>query len=201
MKDLEIRGAGNLLGAQQSGHATAIGFDLYTRMISDAVEQLRGVPRQEPLLVTLDLPLTMYLPPDYLRDETERLSLYRRLASVGDADELKSLADEMRDRFGPLPLVVKNLITSVGIKLLAREAQVTSITLNGEYLVMRTGPLGLYDRVSLYRKFGVDAKISTNVLRIPRRLLGKEWLDDLRAILQDMINLRQSVGTSERVGA
>src|SRR5438270_2594697 len=127
MKDLEIRGAGNLLGAEQSGSATAIGFDLYTRMVSDAVERLRGVPVEEPPSVTLALPLTMYLPAEYVGSEQERLTLYRRMASITSEDELTKLVDEMRDRFGAFPVEVQNLITSVKIKLLAAGARVNTI--------------------------------------------------------------------------
>ncbi|HEX8917755.1 MAG TPA: transcription-repair coupling factor, partial [Chloroflexota bacterium] len=83
MRDLEIRGAGNLLGAEQSGHAAAIGFDLYTRMISDAVERIQGKSVEEPVTVSLDLPLRMFLPPTFIANEHERLMYYRRLAAVG----------------------------------------------------------------------------------------------------------------------
>lgn len=201
MRDLEIRGAGNLLGADQSGHAAAIGFDLYTRMISDAVERLRGVPVEEPTLVSLDLPLTMFLPPEYVGSEAERLTLYRRLASISGETALAELVEEMRDRFGPLPPPVENLIASVRMKLLAEQAHVTSISLNQEVLVLRTGPSGLYDRVSLYRRYGIDAKISTNVLRIPRRVLPSEWMGTLEEILTDMIRLRGSIRAEQSVGA
>src|SRR5207245_8381563 len=88
MKDLEIRGTGNLLGAEQSGHATAIGFDLYTRMIGDAVERLRGIHVEEPQPVTLDLPLSSFLPAAFVGSELERLNLYRRLAGVDSSEGL-----------------------------------------------------------------------------------------------------------------
>jgi len=205
MKDLEIRGAGNLLGAEQSGHATAIGFDLYTRMIAEAVERLRGVAVEEPTPVSVDVPLTRLLPPEYVGNEAERLAMYRRLAAVAAEDELEEMREEMRDRFGPLPREVDNLILSVRIKLLAHEARVSRVSLDADALVLRTEPSGIYDRVSLYKKYGSEAKISTNVLRIPRRLLEPDWLDRLCDILVDMARLRQSMARarteSEPVGA
>jgi transcription-repair coupling factor (superfamily II helicase) len=201
MRDLEIRGAGNLLGAEQSGHAAAIGFDLYTRMIADAVERLQGVPVQEQTLVSLDLPLTMFLPPEYVGSEAERLSLYRRLAGVTDSGELDALREEIRDRFGPPPLQVESLFASVRLKLLAQQAKVTSISLGPEVLVVRAAASALYDRVSLYKRYGMEAKVSTNVLRIPRRVLPEEWMPAIEEILTDMIRLRSSIAKPEPVRA
>jgi transcription-repair coupling factor (superfamily II helicase) len=192
MRDLEIRGAGNLLGAEQSGHASAIGFDLYTRMVSDAVERLRGVPVEETKVVTIDLPLSRFLPTDYIRNETERLAMYRRLAAVSDQNELESLVDELRDRFGHPPPPVENLVLSVHLKLRSLAARVSSLSLNGEQLILRAQSDGIYDRVALYRRYGITAKIATNVLRIPRESLGGDWIQPLKEILADMISLRES---------
>jgi transcription-repair coupling factor (superfamily II helicase) len=201
MRDLEIRGVGNLLGAEQSGHAAAIGFDLYTRMIGEAVERLRGMPVEEAPSVNLDLPITMYLPPEFVGNETERLTLYRRLAAVGSQGELDSVSDEIRDRFGTFPGSVQNLLRSVRLKLLAREARVTAVSLGPDALVLRGGPTAVYDRVSLYKKYGSEARISTNVLRLARHRLGLDWLPALEEILGDMIRLRQQVTPAQSVGA
>jgi transcription-repair coupling factor (superfamily II helicase) len=201
MRDLEIRGVGNLLGAEQSGHAAAIGFDLYTRMIGEAVERLRGAPVEETPSVTLDLPVTMYLPPEYVGSETERLTLYRRLAAVGASDELDSLSDEIRDRFGSPPAPVQNLLRTVRLKLLAREARVTSVSLGADALVVRGAESAVYDRVSLYQKYATEARISTNVLRLSRHKVGLNWLPALEEILTDMIRLRQQVRETQTVGA
>jgi transcription-repair coupling factor (superfamily II helicase) len=201
MRDLEIRGVGNLLGAEQSGHASAIGFDLYTRMIGDAVEHLRGVPIEEAPSVTFDLPITMYLPAEFIGSEPDRLTLYRRLAAVGSHTDLESITEEIRDRFGSLPGPVQNLLRSVRLKLLAREAQVTAVSLGPDVLMLRSGPASLFDRVSLYKTYGTDARISTNVLRVPRHRLGLDWLPAIEGILEDMVRLRHSVEQSQRVGA
>ena len=109
MKDLEIRGTGNLLGAEQSGNATAIGFDLYTRMIGDAVERLRGVPVEEAPPVSVDLPLTM-LPAAGVRRQRDRTPDAVPATGRGSStvEELESLEEEMRDRFGALPVAVQN---------------------------------------------------------------------------------------------
>lgn len=201
MKDLEIRGAGNLLGANQSGHAAAVGFDLYTRMVSSAVERLRGVPMEEPPTVTIDLPITMYLPADYIGNESERLTLYRRLAAVTSEEELAALVEELRDRFGPLPEPVRNLVSSITIKLLAGRARVSSISLGPEQLLIRGEPSVVYDRLSLHRRFGTEARISTTVLRIPRSALATDWMAQIRAVLEDMVRLRESIAQRQTVSA
>jgi transcription-repair coupling factor (superfamily II helicase) len=201
MKDLEIRGAGNLLGAEQSGNATAIGFDLYTRMVSDAVERLRGIQVEEQPTVTVDLPLTMFLPAEYVGNEAERLTLYRRLAGVTASEELDELIAELRDRFGPLPPQVENLVTSVRVKLAALRARVNTVRLNGDVLVVKAEASALYDRVALYRRYGSEARVSSSMLRIPRRLLGADEIGAVTAILTDMATLRESIGKPQPVGA
>ncbi|HEY8685342.1 MAG TPA: transcription-repair coupling factor, partial [Chloroflexota bacterium] len=193
MKDLEIRGTGNLLGAEQSGNATAIGFDLYTRMIGDAVERMRGVPIEEAPPVSVNLPLSAFLPPDYVGSETERLTLYRRLAGLETVDDLRKAEEEMRDRFGALPVEVQNLLTTVRLKIMAGAAKVHSIALDGENLTLRLDPGGLYDRVSLYRKYGAEARISNALLRVPRRLLTDDGIGDIEDILQSTATLRTSL--------
>lgn len=193
MKDLELRGVGNLLGAEQSGTTAAIGFDLYTRLIGEAVERLRGVQVDEPSPVTLDLPLTMYLPVEYVNSEAERLTLYRRMAGIETFDGLEDMGGEMRDRFGPLPDPVKNLFNSVRVKLLGRQARVTSISVNRDWLTIRAEPTAMYDRVSLLKRYGNEARISTNVLRIPRSVVAEDWLGDVEQILRDMVALRDAV--------
>ncbi|MGH9129227.1 MAG: transcription-repair coupling factor, partial [Acidimicrobiales bacterium] len=103
MRDLEIRGAGNLLGGDQSGHIAAVGYDLYVRMVSEAVAELKGAPLRGPAEVSLELPVDANLPPDYVEREDLRLEAYRRLATVASAAEVDDIAAEWADRFGPPP--------------------------------------------------------------------------------------------------
>src|SRR5690606_12969489 len=111
MRDLEIRGAGNLLGAEQSGHMASVGFDLYVRLLGEAVERLKAVQRGETPpppssvkpAVTLDLPLTAYLPDSYIPDLNLRLAVYQRLAQAGEDAEVTAIEQELGDRFGPMP--------------------------------------------------------------------------------------------------
>src|SRR3712207_1930100 len=113
MRDLEIRGAGNLLGANQSGHIAAVGYDLYVQMVSEAVAELKGEPLKEPAEIKLDLPLDAHLPKDYVAREDLRLEAYRRLATVTSFDEVEDIKTEWLDRYGPLPKPAEALL-SVG---------------------------------------------------------------------------------------
>jgi transcription-repair coupling factor (superfamily II helicase) len=103
MRDLEIRGAGNLLGANQSGHIAAVGYDLYVQMVAETVAELKGEPLREPAEVRLDLPVDAHLPPDYVAREEQRLEAYRRLAAVTTLAEVEDIRTEWEDRYGPPP--------------------------------------------------------------------------------------------------
>ncbi len=103
MRDLEIRGAGNLLGEAQSGHIAAVGFDLYCQMVTEAVAELKGEPVPEPVEITIDVPLDAHLPREYVAREDVRMEAYRRLAAVGSAADVDDVRAEWEDRFGPVP--------------------------------------------------------------------------------------------------
>jgi transcription-repair coupling factor (superfamily II helicase) len=110
MRDLEIRGAGNLLGADQSGHIAAVGYDLYVQMVSEAVAELKGETLREPAEIRLDLPMTANLPATYVEREDLRLEAYRRLATLGTHEEVDDIESEWADRYGPLPPAAKALL-------------------------------------------------------------------------------------------
>src|SRR3990170_4774764 len=125
--DLEIRGAGNLLGGEQSGQIEAVGFDLYTQLMEEAVAELKGEERIPEVEPNINLGVAAYIPDDYIDDVNERLVIYKRLASVKEDGEVSEIADELRDRYGPLPQLVENLLTMMEIKRVIRKAMVTSI--------------------------------------------------------------------------
>lgn len=133
MKDLEIRGAGNLLGAEQSGHVGRVGFDLYTELLEKAVQELRGEyvpPEIEP---QIQLRISAFVSDSYIADTLVRLSLYRRIAGVQSLDEASLLAEEMRDRFGPLPEEAQHLLAIARIKVLARRLRLGRVALNADF--------------------------------------------------------------------
>jgi transcription-repair coupling factor (superfamily II helicase) len=145
LKDLEIRGAGTLLGPRQSGHISAVGFSLYCRLLAEAVENRKarqaGIPekmRPSPLPApTLDLPLRAYIPEEYIADVETRLSLYQRLARLDKPEQIEAIKDEFNDRFGALPAELQNLLYAVKIKLLATKAGITSVTTEDGQIILR----------------------------------------------------------------
>lgn len=125
LKDLQMRGAGNLLGADQTGFAQAVGFDTYQRLMSGVVDRLRGAPEKEvPVDIQVSIDGDAYIPDDYVAGEDQKMNLYRRLSKIEAAGELSDLEDELRDRFGPLPDPVQRLLVAARLKLLGGEIQV-----------------------------------------------------------------------------
>jgi transcription-repair coupling factor (superfamily II helicase) len=153
MRDLEMRGAGDLLGTRQSGFIAAVGFHLYTRMLAQAVRQLRGQAYVPGLIektsafkeirnfTSVDLPLTIGIPVEYIADQNLRLRIYRRIADTQSPEEVDALEEEFQDRFGPLPAEVSNLLYDMRVKALAERAGLASVTTEGEQVVFRFPPL------------------------------------------------------------
>ncbi len=134
LKDLQIRGAGNLLGPEQSGHIYRVGFDMYMEMLQKTVAGLKGEEIKEEFDPQIKLRLSAIIPEEYVPDITLRLSLYRRISSVKSIEELSELKDEIADRFGNMPDEVKNLLNIVKIKILSRQLYISkTLQLNGKY--------------------------------------------------------------------
>ena len=128
MRDLEIRGAGNLLGEGQSGHIAAVGYDLYCQMVTEAVAQLKGEPIAEPVDIKLDLPMPAFLPTEYVEREEQRLEAYRRLASVTAADQVVDIEAEWIDRFGPIPDPATNLLALARLRAACHQRAIGEIS-------------------------------------------------------------------------
>ncbi|MDG4828596.1 transcription-repair coupling factor [Solwaraspora sp. WMMD1047] len=182
MKDLEIRGAGNLLGGEQSGHIEGVGFDLYVRMVGEAVQQFKGERPEEEADVKVDLPVDAHLPHDYIAVERLRLEMYRKLAEARDADRLREVVAEMTDRYGEPPEPVANLVAVARFRLLARSYGLTDVSVQGRHL--RFAPLVLPDSKQLrLKRYHPDAvyKQVTDQVSVPRpstRRVGGEPLRD-----------------------
>jgi len=135
MQDLEIRGAGNLLGTEQHGHVAAVGFELYTRLLQESIEELRGAPRAAELPeIVVDLALSTAIPDDYVPSRQRKLETYRRIAELRDLDDLVALREELRDRYGPPPEPVRNLLYGVEVKLRALRAGAVEVRARGPEL-------------------------------------------------------------------
>ena len=179
LKDLEIRGAGNVLGAEQSGHVAGVGFDLYVRLVGEAVEAYRAVAdgkvvttAEEPKDVRIDLPVDANLPPDYIGSDRLRLEAYRRLASAADEAGVAAVVDELIDRYGPLPEPAQRLVAMARLRLLCRHYGVTEVATTSA-TTLRIVPLTLPDSAQvrlkrLYPAAGYRATTSTVQVPIPR---------------------------------
>ncbi|HEA46892.1 MAG TPA: transcription-repair coupling factor [bacterium] len=138
MKDLEIRGAGNILGPEQSGYIMEVGFDLYSKLLEEAVERLKGKEPTPPLLspkITMDL--KAYFPQEYIPDQARRIAFYQRMASSVKEEEIKDLGEELKDRFGPLPEETRNLIEVMNLKVLAQRLGIVEITKEKEKIGLK----------------------------------------------------------------
>jgi transcription-repair coupling factor (superfamily II helicase) len=127
MRDLEIRGAGNLLGQEQHGFIAEVGFETYVRLVREAVEQLRGGPSEKPIQPRVELGVDAYLPEDYIQDGLTRISMYQRISRVTHTDEIAGLAQELADRFGPVPDAAKMLLLVTEIGLLAGRLRIQGL--------------------------------------------------------------------------
>ncbi|MBE3560906.1 MAG: transcription-repair coupling factor [Ktedonobacteraceae bacterium] len=184
MKDLEIRGAGNLLGAEQSGFMNSVGFDLYCKLLVEAVQELQG--RQVEVgapSTTVDLPLDAYLPDEYIGDRALKVNFYQRLANLTHPEQVESMAAEMHDRFGTLPVPVQNLLALVRLKIEAGQLGYDAIALKDQELVLTLKHNTIANRINLYHRFRNEARVQQGVVRIPRRLLGPNWFKQLRELL------------------
>jgi transcription-repair coupling factor (superfamily II helicase) len=191
MKDLEIRGAGNLLGVKQSGHIAALGFDLYCQLLAEAVEELKarqaGEARKSVIageakeLPSIVLPLDAHIPEAYVPNLNTRLSLYHRLAEVEHIEEVEDMTREFKDRFGPLPEPVENLLYIVKIKVLAARAEVSSVSTQGRQIVIKPRIDGR--RLIVTSPVDGAVKVGATQIKLDTRLLGDRWTEALEAIL------------------
>src|SRR5699024_1286176 len=131
-KDLEIRGAGNLLGGEQSGHIAGVGFDLYIRMVGEAVADFKGEEDSSPPEVKVELPVNAHLPHDYVPGERLRLEAYRNLAQASDTAAVEAAVEELQDRYGELPEAAQNLVAVANFRNTAREYGVHEVMLMGK---------------------------------------------------------------------
>jgi transcription-repair coupling factor (superfamily II helicase) len=136
-EDLEIRGAGNLLGAEQSGNIASVGYDLYMEMLEQAIAELRGQPLDPELDPEIRLPITALLPESYVEDVSQRLVLYKQLSSARNDGELREILDDLLDRYGPLPNEARNLADVIRLKIRCRQLGIEAIETSGLELVLR----------------------------------------------------------------
>ncbi|HUG56147.1 MAG TPA: transcription-repair coupling factor [Candidatus Limnocylindrales bacterium] len=184
MHDLEIRGAGNILGAEQHGHVAAVGFELYTQLLEEAVQELRGAPRPAaPLEIVVDLALSTAIPDDYVPSRQRKLETYRRIAELRSLDDLQELRAELRDRYGPPPDPVRNLLYGVEVKLRAARIGATEVRARGpELRVVLGADISESQRAALRRAFP-KAQAGQRQIRVSILEVRGDWRDALTALL------------------
>lgn len=141
VRDLEIRGAGNLLGAEQSGHMDSVGYDMYCQMLNEAIKECKGeLKPSEEFETQVDLDVDAFIPAKYIKNETQKLDVYKRVANVETEEDVSDIRDEMVDRFGDIPFELDNLIRIAYMKALFHKGYVTSIKQNGDSVVLNIFP-------------------------------------------------------------
>ncbi|MHB2019870.1 MAG: transcription-repair coupling factor [Candidatus Xenobia bacterium] len=189
LRDLEIRGAGNLLGAEQSGFIADVGFDLYMQLLSEAVSALKGekaAPRRESGPV-IDLPLDAFIPGDYVGHHKQKVTLYKRLAAAETLREAQGIAEEMRDRYGPLPEAVQNLVRVVQVKILAMQVGAPSVKTYQHSVLFAAPFAGELDRKQLgevFRASGIQALYRDYQVVLMDILRHRDWPERLIAAMQ-----------------
>jgi transcription-repair coupling factor (superfamily II helicase) len=172
LRDLEIRGAGNLLGPQQHGHIAAVGFDLYTKLLAEAVRELNGVPAEPVVDSAVAVAVDAYLPEAYVPEVTQRLALYRRLVTVTDFAGLDGVRAELQDRFGPLPAPAVQLLEVVALRVRAQKLGIEKVEALGGAALISFAPstpvspdrliqaiIQSGGRLRLQKEFVIEAKI------------------------------------------
>ena len=181
LKDLEIRGAGNLLGGEQSGHIAEVGFDLYMRMVADAVDEFKTgyfEDKSKNVECKVELPINAHLPVEYIESERLRLDLYRRLADAHNESALNEIRDEMKDRFGELPPAANELLAVAGLRLFAKSLGLTDISFSGKNLRLMPVALPESAQIKLNRLYpGSIYKNATQILLVARPS-SPNWIDD-----------------------
>ncbi len=197
LRDLEIRGAGNLLGTEQHGAIAAVGFEMYLQMLQSAVAKMRAGSEDTAVSdvlstaeMNLDLPLDHFIPRSYIRDEKLRLGAYRQLAGTEDEPELDGVLRSLEDRYGPGPAQLDNLAYSLRIKLRGQRLGLKGVVADGHDIVIRVDPQRFMDVDELVRRLPGRIAIAPN--RIKMRRQGEGWQSDLLTLLDEMARLYEA---------
>ena len=218
LRDLEIRGMGNILGGEQSGHVAAIGFDLYTKLLADTVadmkagkkpseeEQENGLPDFS--TVRVDLGMDARIPDSYVEDLAQRLSIYQRLARIHETADLDEIREEMRDRFGPVPRNVELLLAAEKMRVLAEHAGVDSVNIGETRATLNLKEPTGGARTALQKALGRGVTVGHMQIRVDIDRDEPDWIEELTAVFDGMLIFRerliamaQAAGMQEPVAA
>jgi transcription-repair coupling factor (superfamily II helicase) len=137
MRDLEIRGAGNLLGSQQHGHMATVGYDLYCKLLEESVREIKGEEREEYIETSIEIPINAYIPDDYIEDEVLKIEIYKKIASIENLEDKMDIEEEIIDRFGDIPRPLENLLNVAYVKAVSKVLKIVSIKQLEKYLYIQ----------------------------------------------------------------
>jgi transcription-repair coupling factor (superfamily II helicase) len=187
MRDLEIRGAGNILGPEQHGHVAAVGFDLYCRLLDEAIREARGEIIEDARDPALDLGVDAHLPVAYLPDENERMACYRRLGAARTAEEAETVAAEMEERYGPPPPPARALLDAVRLRVAARGAGVTSITRQDGRFVVRLNEGSHLDAAAQDRlRLALGSRAQVTAAGLTVRAAGRTFAEQAGPLIETL---------------
>ncbi|MEW6615693.1 MAG: transcription-repair coupling factor [Thermodesulfobacteriota bacterium] len=185
--DLEIRGAGNILGTSQSGHIATVGYDMYIRLLERTIKELKGEEVTNEIQPEINIKIPAYIPEDYIRDTNQRLVVYKRLASISSDEEAEKMRRELTDRFGKIPTLVENLFEVVGIKILFKRFLITSADYNGSEIILSFHPsaeASLEKILQLIASYGERCRFSPD-LKLSITFPDGDW----KSILNEIKNV------------
>ncbi|HXG59693.1 MAG TPA: transcription-repair coupling factor [Thermoanaerobaculia bacterium] len=186
-RDLEIRGAGNILGGEQSGQIAAVGFEMYTKLLEETIRELKGERIEEEIETSMNLGVDIYIPPDYIADENVRVMFYKKIASAAGDERIEEIRAEMRDRFGALPPNVESLLHFVRVKRFAQSLGVVSIVREGARAVLKLTPKAKVDPNRLLELIAGNPQIKftpSGVLSLPLEARGREIISAIEDVLE-----------------
>ncbi|MFZ2494098.1 MAG: transcription-repair coupling factor [Thermoanaerobaculia bacterium] len=186
-RDLEIRGAGNILGGEQSGQIAAVGFEMYTKLLEETIREMKGERIEEEIETSMNLGVDIYIPKGYIADENLRMTFYKKIASASSDERIADIRNELRDRFGALPANVENLLEFVRVKRFAQQLGVISITRDGARAVFKLTAQAKIDpnKLLMFISENPQAKFSPNgVLAVPLRAHGSDVIVAVEEILR-----------------
>ncbi len=194
MRDLEIRGAGNLLGPEQHGHMDSVGYEMYCRLLEEAIKEVKGeVTSEYDNEISIDIKVDAYIDDDYIEDEEQKIEMYKRIASIRDENDVLDVQDELIDRYGDIPGPVSNLISIAYIKALARDAGFSSVSQKGGSVILqcrneKSLNLEVISRLSSKYKGQIlfNAGASPYLVYKTNQADGEKLLDNIKILLQDI---------------
>ena len=194
MRDMEIRGAGNMLGPEQHGHMESVGYDMYCRLLDEAVRELRGEPlRKEETEVSIDINIDAYIDDSYIGSESRKIEMYKKIAAINDENDVLDIEDELTDRYGDIPEPVRNLITVAYIKALARSLGISSVTEKRDSVIFGFADIKNIDFQAIAkaaekyrRQLLFSAGASPHLVYKKPQTGGERIADNIKILLQDL---------------